>query len=56
MSEETKACPYCGSEIPVSVKKCKYCDEWLVIQEKDKPKSSLHIGGFIEAIICIMYV
>lgn len=56
MSEETKACPYCGSEIPVSVKKCKYCGEWLVIQEKDKPKSSLHIGGFIEAIICIIVV
>ncbi|MBQ6516905.1 superinfection immunity protein [bacterium] len=56
MSEETKSCPYCGSTIPINVKKCKYCGEWLVIQDKDKPKSSLHIGGFIEAIICIIVI
>ncbi len=56
MSEEMKNCPYCGSEIPKDVKKCKFCGEWLVLQEKDKPKSSLHIGGFIEAIICIILI
>ena len=56
MVEETKTCPYCGSDIPINVKKCKYCGEWLVIQDKDKPKSCLHIGGAIEAIICAILV
>lgn len=56
MTEETKQCPYCGSTIPINVKKCKFCGEWLVVQDKDKPKSSLHIGGIIEAIICVIIV
>ena len=56
--EETKICPYCGSNIPANAKKCMNCGEWLTshIQEKDKPKSELHIGGFIEGIICIILV
>ena len=53
---DTKTCPYCGSEIPINVQKCKYCGEWLVLQEKDKPKASLHLGAWIEAIICIITV
>lgn len=56
MVEETKACPYCGSEIPVSVKKCKYCGEWLVVQEKDKPKASMHLGTIIEVLIAILSI
>lgn len=56
MSVEKKTCPYCGSEIQKDVKKCKFCGEWLVLQEKDKPKNSLHIGAFIEAIICIILI
>lgn len=54
MTENTKQCPYCGGEIPVNAKKCKHCGEWLVIQEKDKPKASLHLAGWLEAIICII--
>ena len=54
MTEDTKQCPYCGGEIPVNAKKCKHCGEWLVIQEKDKPKASLHLAGWLEAIICII--
>lgn len=53
---DTKICPYCGSEISINVQKCKYCGEWLVLQEKDKPKASLHLGAWIEAIICIITV
>ena len=32
MEEEklTKQCPYCGEEISIHAKKCKYCREWLV--------------------------
>ena len=56
MSKETKACPYCGSEIPVSVKKCKYCGEWLVVQEKDKPKSSMHLSVILELLIGILSI
>lgn len=27
--EETKTCPFCGSEIPSLATRCKYCREWL---------------------------
>ena len=27
--EETKICPYCGSNIPANAKKCMNCGEWL---------------------------
>ncbi|MDR0900628.1 MAG: DUF4234 domain-containing protein, partial [Methanobrevibacter sp.] len=27
--KETKFCIYCGEEIPISAKKCKYCYEWI---------------------------
>lgn len=56
MTENTKLCPYCGSEILESVKKCKYCGEWLVIQEKDKPKTSLHLGLILEVLIGILSI
>lgn len=59
MSDElnkTTKCPYCGSEISTNVKKCRYCGEWLVIQEKDKPKASFHCSVIIEAIIAIIIV
>ncbi len=26
---ETKYCIYCGKEIPINAKKCKYCEEWV---------------------------
>ena len=25
----TKKCPYCMCEIPIGVKKCKHCGEWI---------------------------
>lgn len=56
MQSETKKCPYCGSDIPVNVKKCKHCGEWLAIQEKDKPKASLHLGIIIEILIGILSI
>lgn len=39
MSVEKKTCPYCGSEIQKDVKKCKFCGEWLVLQEKTSLKT-----------------
>ena len=27
--EKTKFCVYCGKEIPINARKCKYCKEWL---------------------------
>ena len=56
MDNKTKTCPYCGSEIPVNVKKCKFCGEWLVTQEKDKPKFSMHLDTIIEVIIVILSI
>lgn len=56
MSENTKICPYCGEEIQVTAKKCKHCGEWLVIQEKDKPKAPLHIGAWIEGLIALILI
>lgn len=38
MSEEMKACPYCGEEILAVAKKCKHCGEWL--EKKTTQKSS----------------
>lgn len=29
MTEETKACPYCGEQIIAEAQKCKHCGEWL---------------------------
>lgn len=54
--EERKTCPYCGSEISDSAKKCKYCGEWLVVQEKDKPKTSMHFGTVMEVLIAILSI
>lgn len=51
-----KICPYCGSEIPTNVKKCKFCGEWLVIQEKDKPKANFHFAAIIEGLIAIIII
>lgn len=56
MSEETKKCPYCGADVPLEAKKCRYCGEWLVTQEKDKPKASFHCSAIIEGIIAIIIV
>jgi hypothetical protein len=33
-TKETKKCPYCGKEILVVAKKCKYCKQWI-IEESD---------------------
>ena len=33
--EETKRCPYCGEEILISAKKCKFCHEWLDDERKE---------------------
>lgn len=49
-----KICPYCGSEIPQYVQKCKYCGEWLVLQEKDRPKANFHISAILEGIIVVV--
>lgn len=54
MTEEMKICPYCGSEIPQYVQKCKYCGEWLVLQEKDRPKANFHISAILEGIIVVV--
>lgn len=56
MAEETKKCPYCGAEVPLEAKKCRYCGEWLVTQEKDKPKASFHCSAIIEGIIALIIV
>lgn len=54
--ENTKICQYCGSEIPANVKKCKFCGEWLVIQEKDKPKANFHFAAIIEGLIALIVI
>ncbi len=56
MSEEIKKCPYCGADVPLEAKKCRYCGEWLVTQDKDKPKASFHCSAIIEGIIAIIIV
>ena len=35
--ENTKSCPYCGSEIQATAKKCKHCGKWV---EKQCPQCS----------------
>ena len=30
---DRKNCPYCGEEIAASAKKCRFCGEWLEIEE-----------------------
>jgi uncharacterized membrane protein YhaH (DUF805 family) len=35
--EETKKCPYCGSEIDASARKCRYCGEWVDKDSDNQP-------------------
>lgn len=32
--KKTKHCPYCDQEIAAAAKKCRYCGEWLVSEDK----------------------
>lgn len=32
---ETKQCPYCGKEIHIKSKKCRFCDNWLEEEKKE---------------------
>ena len=41
--EETKRCPYCGEEILVSAKKCKFCHEWLGDERKEEKRQEKDI-------------
>ncbi len=54
MSENFNVCPYCGSKIPTNTQKCKHCGEWLVTQDKDKPKADWHLGAWIEGVIVLI--
>lgn len=56
VSEKKKICPFCGSEIPANTQKCKHCGEWLVTQDKDKPKADWHLGAWIEGLIALIIV
>lgn len=38
MQEGYKVCPYCGGEVGESVRKCRYCGEWLITDSKQLPK------------------
>ena len=55
-AERNKICPYCGSEIPANTQKCRYCGEWLITQEKDRPKADWHLGAWIEGIIALIVI
>lgn len=58
MSNETKICKYCGGEVLSTAKKCRHCGEWLVVQEKDKPKASIGCYGTLVfiALICGIFI
>ena len=34
-NNETKQCPYCGEQININAKKCKYCKSWLVKEQEE---------------------
>ncbi|MBD5402171.1 ribonuclease G [bacterium] len=46
---ENKNCPFCGGEIPVDAKKCKFCGEWINKDDNSLPKEIQHFnwGAFL---------
>lgn len=55
MTDSMKTCPYCGKEIMLAAKKCRYCGQWLneesnIEEEKPKTKECPFCGEEILAI------
>ncbi len=44
MSNQTKACPYCGEQILISAQKCKFCKEFLNINIRVPRRPAQNLG------------